>query len=253
MVAWSVLCRHCTRIASCFLSCLSREALVLSPGSCLLQEPLWRRGSLSGVSVAAKASLAAEMSQQPALETPEGDRCSFPRNLARGTFGGDVNCLQQLLAHEGFLTLEEPSGFFGAHTEDALRRWQAANGLAAESVFSLPARALYAQKRGLPLPDSGRIFADGDAAGAGGRTCVDVCAEFAGIQDCQTRCVRDAKDKKFACRDACQLAFSTACDRAFPPSVEGGSANYAVCLQYLDTACEDACASFETAPRRPAA
>jgi hypothetical protein len=32
--------------------------------------------------------------------TPEGDRCAFPRNLTRGTYGGDVNCLQQHLFHQ---------------------------------------------------------------------------------------------------------------------------------------------------------
>jgi hypothetical protein len=71
------------------------------------------------------------------------------------------------------------------------------------------------------------------------QVCIDVCADFAGQQDCQTRCVRRvhacadsgralavshgayrlrprrraAEDKKYACREACQVAFSTACDR----------------------------------------
>ena len=67
------------------------------------------------------------------------------------------------------------------------------------------------------------------------------------------------------------MAFSTACDRvraagqvvsvllswllmacahvpaapqAFPPTVEGGSQNYQVCLQYLDGSCQDTCAAF---------
>ena len=98
---------------------------------------------------------------------------------------------------------------------------------------------------------------------------MDVCAEFAGQQDCQTRCVRAVADKRFACREACQVAFSTACDRAFPPSVEGGalcgrrggaaaarpgsdphavspagSDNYQTCLRYLDASCSDSCAAF---------
>ena len=33
------------------------------------------------------------------LPRPLGDRCSFPRTLTRGTYGGDVNCLQQHLWH----------------------------------------------------------------------------------------------------------------------------------------------------------
>jgi hypothetical protein len=32
-----------------------------------------------------------------------GDRCAFPRNLTRGTYGGDVNCLQQYLFHQARL------------------------------------------------------------------------------------------------------------------------------------------------------
>jgi hypothetical protein len=95
---------------------------------------------------------------------PKGDRCAFPRNLTRGTYGGDVNCLQQHLFHQarrsasvrnpaaanaaaelqlraqalsesatharatqGFLTEEEPTGYFGTHTEAALRKWQASD------------------------------------------------------------------------------------------------------------------------------
>ena len=75
-------------------------------------------------------------------------------------------------------------------------------------------------------------------------TCVDVCAEFTGVQDCQTRCVRDPGDKKHACLEACQTAFSTACDRAFPASGEGGSTNFKICLSYLQTSCEDTCKKF---------
>lgn len=46
-----------------------------------------------------------------------------------------------------------------------------------------------AQKHGFPLPDSGRVFPDTTEA-EDDKTCIDVCAEFAGQQDCQTRCVR---------------------------------------------------------------
>ena len=87
---------------------------------------------------------------------------------------------------------------------------------------------------------------------------------------------RAAADKKYACREACQVAFSTACDRvrpnsarpvpsaaltpaprmrlcafavahhqAFPPTMEGGSSNYQVCLAFLDGSCEDTCAAFK--------
>jgi hypothetical protein len=45
----------------------------------------------------ARSSAAAGGMQHP---QPVGDRCAFPRNLTRGTYGGDVNCLQQHLAHQ---------------------------------------------------------------------------------------------------------------------------------------------------------
>lgn len=88
------------------------------------------------------------MEQRPdaaTLPRPLGDRCSFPRTLTRGTYGGDVNCLQQHLWHtvraraegglqlltrrlKGFLSEEEPTGYFGALTEAALKKWQARCG-----------------------------------------------------------------------------------------------------------------------------
>lgn len=215
---------------------------------------------------------------------PTGDRCAFPRNLTRGTYGGDVNCLQQHLAHQarahsraqqrawtgaegarvpsqGFLTEEEPTGYFGAHTEAALRKWQVrqkqrkaesggrggvgATGCCLADALprcrtalrcsrrrracqgralacstppraqSMPrcapvcppgcsaaqlrqprrpdAAAPSSQRHGLPAPESGRVFPD--TAGEESKTCIDVCAEFAGQQDCQTRCVRRAPEQ----------------------------------------------------------
>ena len=79
-----------------------------------------------------------------------------------------------------------------------------------------------------------------------GDTCVDVCAEFTGIRDCQTRCARDKRDKKHACREACQTAFGSACDRAFPASGEGGSTNFKICLSYMSASCEDTCGKFRS-------
>lgn len=102
------------------------------------------------------------------LPRPQGDRCAFPRNLTRGSYGGDVNCLQQHLAAtvctqraflwlprcsdtgpQGFLVDEEPSGYFGAQTEAALRRWHAAQGVATPSpgLFGREGRAAYAKAR----------------------------------------------------------------------------------------------------------
>lgn len=118
----------------------------------------------------------------------------------------------------------------------------------------------YAKKHSLPLPDTTSAAGSKDTGGAK-KTCIDVCAEFGGVQDCQTRCaashghaglhgcvrialrrtkplvggcgtgrcVRIESEKKHACREACQVAFSSACDRAFPPTSENGPHNYKVC------------------------
>lgn len=62
----------------------------------------------------------------------------------------------------------------------------------------------YAKKQGLPAPDS-TLSADSKDKPGQKKTCIDVCAEFGGVQDCQTRCVRSEADKKHACREACQV------------------------------------------------
>jgi hypothetical protein len=56
--------------------------------------------------------------------------------------------------------------------------------------------------------------------------------------------VRIESEKKHACREACQVAFSSACDRAFPPSSENGPHNYKTCLQYLEASCKDTCQAY---------
>lgn len=119
------------------------------------------------------------------------------------------------------------------------------NGIdSVDGHLELASRDKYAALHNLPLPGSGRVTPD---AGADQKnTCVDVCAEFTGIRDCQTRCARDARDKKHACREACQTAFGSACDRAFPASGEGGSTNFKICLSYMSASCEDTCGKFRS-------
>ena len=197
---------------------------------------------------------------------PVGDRCAFPRNLTRGTYGGDVNCLQQHLFHSARrahafalrhqTATHQPPGALVAQSREleialtrldcgcaGLPNGRGANGLlwaahrgSAEEVAGCErdhatarrlrrvvacsirqgARTAHArpracarlrgararaaaltprrsdsrrkQKFGLPGPESGRVFLD--TAGEESKTCIDVCAEFAGQQDCQTRCVR---------------------------------------------------------------
>lgn len=110
--------------------------------------------------------------------------------------------------------------------------------------LELASRDKYAALHNLPLPGSGRVTSDASADQK--NTCVDVCAEFTGIRDCQTRCARDKRDKKHACGEACQTAFGSACDRAFPASGEGGSTNFKICLSYMSASCEDTCGKFRS-------
>ena len=257
------------------------------------------------------------------MPSGDGDACYFPRDLGRGSYGGDVHCLQRFLSRKGYLN-EEPTGYFGDRTAIATKRWQVraralddSNARSRSAARKTPARKVgrarhaetprvgrmsnstlsfsiaprgrtlsrrsrlkvkltknrllrlllllrqrdngidsvdghlelasrdkYAALHNLPLPGSGRVTPD---AGADQKnTCVDVCAEFTGIRDCQTRCARDARDKKHACREACQTAFGSACDRAFPASGEGGSTNFKICLSYMSASCEDTCGKFRS-------
>mmetsp|Transcript_33915 Transcript_33915/g.83173 ORF Transcript_33915/g.83173 Transcript_33915/m.83173 type:complete len:181 (-) Transcript_33915:117-659(-) len=172
----------------------------------------------------------------------KGDACYFPRDLSRGSYGGDVHCFQQFLSHKGYL-MDDPTGYYGEKTATAAKRWQKDTGLGAESgEVDLKARVKYANQHGLPAPGSGRVSDDAKANEK--NTCIDVCAEFTGTQDCQTRCVKNVADKKHACREACQMAFGAACDRAFPTNVEGGASNFKICLNYLAASCEDTCKQF---------
>jgi len=57
------------------------------------------------------------------MPSGDGDACYFPRDLGRGSYGGDVHCLQRFLTRKGYL-MEEPTGYFGDRTAIATKRWQ---------------------------------------------------------------------------------------------------------------------------------
>lgn len=75
------------------------------------------------------------------------------RSLSLGTSGDDVTQLQDYLKSERFLQ-DDADGVYGASTEDAVRTWQAANGMARDGVVDLgeivfaplPARAYLADQ-----------------------------------------------------------------------------------------------------------
>lgn len=56
------------------------------------------------------------------------------RNLAAGAHGDDVRSLQEFLYENKFLTVQ-PTGYFGALTADAVKRWQAQEGVSAIGSF----------------------------------------------------------------------------------------------------------------------
>ena len=90
-----------------------------------------------------------------------GEACYFPRDLNKGSYGGDVHCYQQYLSHKGYL-LDEPTGYFGERTATATRRWQRDNGISGDDAgeFGEWSRERYASTHGLPLPGEGRVFKD---------------------------------------------------------------------------------------------
>ena len=53
--------------------------------------------------------------------------CNIVRTLARGARGQDVICLQQYLINRGLLSEDSATGYFGALTEAAVQKFQAAN------------------------------------------------------------------------------------------------------------------------------
>ena len=80
-----------------------------------------------------------------------------------------------------------------------LRLLQKASGLDAaggsDGKVDARSRETYATAHGLPAAGSGRVTVDAKANEK--NTCIDVCAEFTGTQDCQTRQGRMRRDSPF--------------------------------------------------------
>eukprot|EP00897_Mesotaenium_endlicherianum_P005975 jgi/Mesen1/5405/ME000268S04604 len=175
-----------------------------------------------------------------AEEENYGNACYFYRDLKRGSFGGDVSCLQQYLAQEGHLK-EDATGYFGDATEEALIRWQLENELTpAKGFLGYSSRVAYARKHRRPTAEQLRAL-EHQAEGAQ-QVCLKVeCATRDGLELCQSRCVK--KDTSYAdrmhlCQDACQQAMSEACDKAFPASQ---TSNFKHCLRLVAKNCKHNC------------
>eukprot|EP00958_Prasinococcus_capsulatus_P010284 scaffold999_cov375-Prasinococcus_capsulatus_cf.AAC.3 len=199
------------------------------------------------------------------------DACYLYRDLAKGSYGGDVYCLQEFLrknvrphATLGYMT-EKPSAFYGEKTTEAVVAYQARHGInePRKGVVGRATRRLFARKNGaMPLPSErpspppvavGRAglptpeeieTENKELKGANGRKlCMDACAMFNEEKYCHTRCVRQEKNKVHACREACQIAFAEACDRQHPG--EARAAQYQECLAHSASQCTKLCAQHD--------
>lgn len=62
--------------------------------------------------------------------------------LRRGSSGSDVKQVQTTLKDLGYFTYSKTTGFYGRITEDAVRRFQRANGIAADGIIGNNTRSL---------------------------------------------------------------------------------------------------------------
>ncbi|KAK9813310.1 hypothetical protein WJX72_012341 [[Myrmecia] bisecta] len=165
--------------------------------------------------------------------------CYFARDLTPGTYGGDVWCLQEFLKSQGTLQ-DESTGYFGPRTAGALSCWQDKTGVAETSkgLFTLPSRLWYAKRHKLPLPaEEGK-----SAASVPTDRAVQVCAQFGDEKVCHVCYASEQVSEKHACHEACQLAFSRSCDKAYPPTDDQGMADYLKCLHFIPASCNKTCA-----------
>mmetsp|Transcript_7066 Transcript_7066/g.26008 ORF Transcript_7066/g.26008 Transcript_7066/m.26008 type:complete len:177 (-) Transcript_7066:179-709(-) len=172
------------------------------------------------------------------------DACYLYRDLAKGSYGGDVYCLQEFLRKNGYMT-EKPSAFYGEKTTEAVVAYQARHGInePRKGVVGRATRRLFARKNGLPTPEEIETE-NKELKGANGRKlCMDACAMFNEEKYCHTRCVRQEKNKVHACREACQIAFAEACDRQHPG--EARAAQYQECLAHSASQCTKLCAQHD--------
>lgn len=115
--------------------------------SCYLPRDIRVRGGERG----AGARLA-HASQGPPLARPIPVPRASPQ---KGSYGGDVYCLQRYLQRVGLLK-SDPTGYYGEATQMAVQRWQAKNSLRDHKgedrmcAARLSADARFAQPRVLP-------------------------------------------------------------------------------------------------------
>lgn len=86
--------------------------------------------------------------QQSSASAPSAG-CHFDRELERGLRGSDVSCLQSYLKSEGFMSkYVQSTGYYGALTEAAVKKWQSAQAHMVSGKFSAEDVSHYAQLMG---------------------------------------------------------------------------------------------------------
>ena len=78
---------------------------------------------------------------------------NFTSDLTVGSRGADVTALQQLLINKGYLTaVSAPTGYFGALTQAALAKFQAANGISPTAGYFGPKTRAFVNSMAVGVP-----------------------------------------------------------------------------------------------------
>jgi uncharacterized cupredoxin-like copper-binding protein len=83
---------------------------------------------------------------------PNAPACTFTRDLAIGTQGPDVTCLQQGLIEQGFAIPAGATGYFGLQTRTAVIAWQRARSVAPAAGYFGPFSRRTWASQGAPVP-----------------------------------------------------------------------------------------------------
>lgn len=105
---------------------------VQAPATIPPSSSLWNRYvDVGPVELSAPIEVGAVRAPLPPTRPEDlGQSTSFDRNLGFSSHGADVSALQQRLIDEGYLNLRNgPSGYYGALTQAAVMRYQAARGI----------------------------------------------------------------------------------------------------------------------------
>lgn len=87
--------------------------------------------------------------------------CVIEHNLALGSYGTAVSCLQKHLIEDSHLKTSAPTGYFGELTKAAVVKWQKERGIASTGFFGALSRAEFSehQEAEASMPATGVVHA----------------------------------------------------------------------------------------------